>query len=198
VTAPSAMVDAVVTGLSDALGSEITVRKHSGKFGADGKEWTTVRTPGILVTSVGAPTIDDAVYPPVATLQMVAFCIVKLPKDGDSETDVASDMAATVSVLALNRNWGVGYKTGLRASFRNEYTDKLSDKGLTIWSVTWQQPIELDPESAQVALLQRLSRIRFSFVAGVKDVPGNATDNDADDIEAQSELTGATPPTGNT
>ncbi len=195
-TTPSAFLDKVVEVLKEKLGETVrTVAKHPGRFGGDGKEFWSLATPGVLVACIGAPATEPGYEPAVATLSLVAFCVARIGKGTSDQDEYAMDLAATVAAIVSTERWdGEGYGTAASVAWRNEFSERLADKGVAMWSVAWQQQIELDPAQQVPDLLNSLKRIHFTFVAGIKDVPGNDTDDDTDDIEAQAELTGAPVP----
>lgn len=188
---PHAVVDAIAARLSALLNpaSEVTspafkvaVRAHDGKFGQDGKDFTTFPNPCVLVFCAGWREHDEYATPQVLGT-FVAVCIARTRNNAnsqDSSGDVAMDLASAVhAIIDGGECWAYGTPAKDACARRgediravNEYTNGLAQKGVSVWTVYWRQPFEISSGEEPVYTL--LKRIHFTLAGG----PG-------DDIDAQ-------------
>lgn len=179
-TAPSALLDAVVATLETRIGTRaVEVRSSDGDFLASGgKEKATVRSPGLLVTILGMPQeFGVDVGPGIHYALFAVACHAKSPDpdDGRNAAKVAMDLAAFVMAIARTERWrdgdGVAQAKGRAERIRatNEYDRDLHNAGMRLWLVTWIQPVELDT-ALGAPTLAALASITHTFAMGDEGV----------------------------
>lgn len=176
-TAPSLVLKCIAATLSASLGSGFSVAVHDGDLGADGKEFVTLKSPGVLVACLGWPKLTDEDSGSAAVLaRFVAFCHARLPDAGADAPEtgrtsgmVCMDLAHVVTGIVRTSMWPTaddadppseptagGAAEAIRAT--NEFTNALAQKGIRVWPVQWLQRVELEPET-DAADLNRLAGI---------------------------------------
>jgi hypothetical protein len=165
--APSAVMDEIVSVLRTKLGATAQeVQTCDSDFGEDGalKDFLTVADPGVLICCLGMPLVPQDFGPPVAAARFLALCLARVPNmtAQDSPGDVAMDLAAMVAGIVDGERWNnkaVGRATKVTPHNENALKTKL--KGVSVWSVAWQQNIEI--QTATVApTFNNLRRINFT------------------------------------
>lgn len=179
VPSPSAVVAQIVETLGATLhaklGSKVDVRAHAGDFGADGKDFVTAGPLAVLVAALDLPVMDEYDFvPAVADATFVAVCLARAgdPANGQAKrSDVAMDLAGLVAALVRPERWGgLAAKVPSRIRCRNQHTNALALKGLSVWSVFWSQHIELQP-TFDPAVLHRLGSIHSTIAPGGDATP---------------------------
>jgi hypothetical protein len=173
VAAPSAVLTAIVSGLQTLLGARVSVSKNDGELGDDGKEFLAFKSPGVIVACIGVPRVDD--HQKWGDARFVAFCHARAANVTAQQTtvgDVAMDLGAVVTGhLAGNNTWGgAARSTPHDIRLSNMFDNKLAQKGLRIWAVSWMQKVDL-PSQVDESLLERLAAITHTFAMGDDATP---------------------------
>jgi hypothetical protein len=199
VTALNHVTDTMATVLRTRLSTAaVDVRSFDGRFGADGKDFVTVKAPGVLVACLGFAEQDDQI-PVEVDAQFFAVCITRTPDNAGASgahrtpADIAAVLATLVTRIVKTERWEdsddiattSGPATRVRAS--NDYTNALSMKGMSAWAVTWNQRVELDPEITE-AELTNLTTLFFTLAMGPDGTAEEQEADDTPDIEIQVDL----------
>jgi hypothetical protein len=165
--APSAVMDAIVSTLKTKLGDAVVdVQTHDSDFGEDGalKDLITMADPGVLLCCLDLQVEPRDYDPPVANAMFVALCLARvenLPAQ-NSPGDVAMDLAGIVTGIVTGELWGgKATRRAQKVRARNENALKTRLKGVSVWSVTWTQQVELQTVVTP-AVYQNLRRINFT------------------------------------
>ena len=190
------MASVLGTRLSTA---SVDTRAFDGKFGGDGKDFTTVKAPGVLIACLGWDEVDDQV-PVEIDARFFAVCIARTTAAADVSgdprkrpADVAADLATIVARIVHVERWvdaddapaAIGRARKIRAS--NDYTNALTAKGHSAWAVTWTQRVQLDgvPGAAE---LTNLSTIMFTLAMGPDGTLAEQLADATPDISIQVDL----------
>lgn len=189
--APSSVVDSIVSVLRTKLGAEVVhVSAHDGDFdfwdNGDGKVAKTFPTPCVLVCCLGFPVVPLDFGNPIGDATFVAVCMARTPKKGEAQDtpgDVAMDLAGLVGGIVEGEKWqGKATQRATKIRPRNENGLKTRLKGVSVWTVAWNQVIELQTAVTE-ATYNDLRKIHFKFAMGDANTP---------DVEAQrNDLQGA-------
>lgn len=172
---PSQVLDAIVTTLGTRLAAgNVKVIRHDGPFSVDTKENVTFPTPCVLVFCDQLP-LNTGYGKPLTDAVFVAVCLARAGQGTLVRADVAMDMAALVASIAGNQTWGVCLKVPSKLRAANEFSHDLSRKGLSAWSVTWTQQVQLTTDD-EAATLHKLRTMTFEQEVGGPHTPDlNAT-----------------------
>lgn len=182
-TQPAAMLDAVAARMRTRLGSAVAeVRVIDATFADDLTDYLTVRSPGVLLTCVSIPVVEGGQQPMKVEPTWLAICVARLPRLSQGESsrgDVAMNLSAVVAMMVEREMWnGQANRCARRIHCVNEHSKELAQKGVSMWTVTWLQQIEITPADEDDAL-EELGRIRLTFEMGDGQTP---------DAEAEQEL----------
>lgn len=163
-TQPSVMLDAIVSRLAARLQPSlvapatpnITVRQVDDTATVDLSEYMTVQSPGVYVTCLSAPELGRDVGPLTVEAQWMARCYARLGlppaeagKPGSSRGDVAMNLAALVASIVDEEMWlgldakPTAHRAAQRVTLTNRGSRDLATRSLSLWIVTWTQPLEL-------------------------------------------------------
>jgi hypothetical protein len=162
---PSAVLDDIVSSLQSLLGANVSVKAHRGNF--EGKDIVTTRHAAVLVACTSLDIDPECDWePPVANGQFVAFVFAKVDAHPKSKYDIAMDLAALIASHVKRSPWldddGI-VRRAERIRVLNLHSREHLQDGLSIWSVTWTQQVELTPVDND-GVLNLLGEIRTTFV----------------------------------
>ena len=179
---PSNTLDAIAAGLRTALTFEsqpspVRVEVIDDTALADITEYATLPVPSILITAVGLVATDDD--PGMAELSLIARCLadvsVKPEAAGQvirSRGDVAMNLAAfVVRQLDGNPKWldaagkDLAVTRPKRIQARNLGGRALSQRGRSMWVVSWQQVFKLGAE-LDAAVFHALKHLHLDTTLG--------------------------------
>lgn len=154
----------------------------------------TFRAPAVVLSVTGLPDIGRELGPLSGMLQVVARCYARLPaspgRPPASQGSVAMDLAAAVAQRIDGAVWHdpegqeLSITRAERVRVSNRTTPAVAAKGHAMWSVTWQQAVELTQLDV-AATLHALRTLHFDVLIGDADTP---------DQSATLELEGGTLP----
>jgi len=134
----AAQLKVVVPGLR-------TCEPHQGRIDAAELKRVWQATPAVLIACLGANKVQVSPGTVRATLRWVAFIVCQAPT-GESRDDAALVIADVLLRMIPEERWGsdeVGRAEQLRAE--NLYSGTVDRMGVSLWSVTWVQSVELAP-----------------------------------------------------
>jgi hypothetical protein len=166
---PSEVVDAIVTTLGTRLApASVEVRTIEGPFDVDTTGNLTLPSSACVLVFCSSLPIDAQTYLTDATFY--AVCIARTNVGDAKRGDVAMDLAALVASIVARERWGVCFKIPSRVRVANEYRPELAKgKGLSAWSVTWTQMVELNKD--ENGAVERLKTMTFEHEVGGVDTP---------------------------
>ena len=136
-----ALRTAIVAGITTGETAFNVVKSHGGIFNRAEYKRIAVKTPGCSVAIFGGPVTRNGKIG-VCMARVVAFIVAK----GTSETkrDVeAMVLAESVANLAAADAWGYEAKAPEEIGLANLYSGDIDRDTIAIWSVTWQQLVDL-------------------------------------------------------
>jgi hypothetical protein len=166
---PTQALHAVVAVLRQKLKiDEKLIRAHDGNLGnADGSGLVELPAPfSVLVFSSGG-SLEPGYTPPLSNVVYTALVVARLPDQANarrSPGEVAMDIAWSIAAFAENETWEkTHYKTPTDIRPRNEQTAGFQRKGISVWSTTWRQQLELPGTEVVGDGVDSLTSILFRF-----------------------------------
>lgn len=165
--APSSILDEIVAVLRTKLGASAReVRTHDFDFTDESalKDLVNLTDPGVLVCCLAMPIEETDYDPAIANATFLALCIARVQESTAQDTpgDVAMDLAGLVSGIVRGERWnGKAVKRAYKIRALNDNAQKLRLKGISVWSVVWQQQIEVQT-ALTTPVFSNLHRINFT------------------------------------
>ena len=142
-TVVTSLRGAVVTSLRAAFppASVPVVRAHRGAFNPSSVARYSRKSPAIFVVLHGTDNVER--MGDGKTRTRVSMSAVAITNVGDGDDDDASvAMVETLIRLVPNEDWDLDDADGAEnVRAQNLYSDKLDDKRVNMWAVTWEQGI---------------------------------------------------------
>lgn len=171
--------DAIVSAIKAAVPSFREVRAYDGRVTREDLGRVATATPTAFVSCLGISLVEDAEDDIIADCQWVISLVAARQTTSErsnaSRSDYATAVVETLIPLIKDSNSSGGawadYSDGPPESIRalNVFDVELDKRGVTVWVVTWTQPVSLEPWGTDA--LDDLLRIDTNFSMGGADTP---------------------------
>lgn len=175
----SATRNAIVEAVQTAVPSLREVLPYDGRVTREDLGRIVASAPAAYVSCLGISLVEDVEDDLVADCQWVISLVVRRQTSAErsnaSRSDAATAIVETLLPLIQDSNSSTGAWADecdgppelIRAL--NIFDVELDKRGVTVWVVTWTQPISLEPWGT--AALDDLLRIDTNFSMGGADTP---------------------------
>lgn len=198
-TLPSDVLDAIARGLGEAFTRDDKPSIYTAVIDdvtlGELVQYVTVPSPALLISSLAMVHVPE--MPGLVDMHFIARCLARASEKSDAPTaevrsrgDVAANLAGLVVCRLDNAApWldeagkELAVTRPIKIQARNLGARTLTERGASMWVVSWQQQFEIAPEDIAV-LLHRFRQFKATLVMGDEHMP---------DVSAQLELEGTTP-----
>ncbi|MHA1564846.1 MAG: hypothetical protein ACTSX7_05985 [Alphaproteobacteria bacterium] len=165
-----ALQAAIVADLGVAIPEAKDIKPYGGRFEEKDLKARTIRPPALRVSVLGAPVISKNANDNIVLAAQVAVVVL------DKTPEAAMALAERVVIEVHGIRWsgldniGMPETIALGAIF----ADKLGDKHLSLWAVTWRQSIWTGTGLYEATLEGLPATLQQMFVDGAEITPAPA------------------------
>lgn len=138
---------AVAQAVRDADLGFATVTTHGGRFDqTELKRWMR-QTPAALVVLLGVPATEIQAGTSVARARFAVFVVTSDERNDPRDARAITFTESVMNLVTGNRWDGAACKAPERLQGSNLYSKSLDRGGVAIWAVTWEQLVDIEPNS---------------------------------------------------
>lgn len=140
----------VCAAIKDLLPDLRECEPHEGKYSLEELKREGLPSPAVKVSCLGAK--QDKTFagaPATFMLQMAAYVVTRDSLRMRREV-AAANICQTIMTLVPEQDWGLaGLGRARSAALHSLVSTKVKSKGVSLWAVTWQQPISFHQPALQ-------------------------------------------------
>ena len=153
----------------------VEVSEHGGAFTAEDIRRYAKKAPAVIVACIGVPQIKFQGTVVAAFPTFEVFCLSSHTSSRQNRDTAAWLLAESVAVETVNNTWdGAADSTPKNLSAANRYSVPLDKLGVGLWSVRWEQQVDLDRNA--VATLDDFLTMESTYDIGQTDDTVDTTD----------------------
>ncbi|WGV98827.1 hypothetical protein QF117_10635 [Vibrio sp. YMD68] len=140
------LIDGIVECIKTEMPELRTVERYAGQFQSGAEKRVSFTCPAVFVASLAKrPNNSDQVdFGQVAVSSRIVFFCIADEGRRQKRTVTAEDIADQISVLGHGHNWNIDGLDEVRfESSENAFSPAFDKQGLGIWTVTFNQPVQL-------------------------------------------------------